>query len=208
VSDERRGVFGCLWKNSEEWEEKVAETAPAHIEEEFGHISGRLSTNDNVRVEMGVRTTVGTSKASTKADQLEQLALSYFERAQALREVLSTEPEAANSNEAVVLLFEEDFGREGGPVYTYVAVKPPTSEHWYATDGTKNRYTWEEMANRFHAIRHRNFWVANSWDDAAELFGGQSQSKTEPPSEVAPHGYTTRGTPRKRAYKSRTKSTN
>jgi len=122
--------------------------------------------------DMAYRRLVDTNKAVDKASQLDQLALKFAEqaleaqaKADALRAVMETEPTSDDENEAVVIQWQESFGR-GGPKYTYVAIKPAHSDYWYTSDASGNKYTWTGLVNRFYSVRHNDYWIANGWDHA------------------------------------------
>lgn len=89
-------------------------------------------------------------------------AIAAAEEKEALRDAaLSREPSDTDPDTKPVIYWDENFGRADGPVYTYVAVK--TNGKWYVSGREGVGRTWEEMVDKYHAIRHGEFWMAAKW---------------------------------------------
>lgn len=77
---------------------------------------------------------------------------------------MGREPVSDDPDTLPVIYWSENFGRENGPSYTYVAVK--TNDRWFTTQrksGKAGVYSWAEMVDEFHSIRHGDFWMASKW---------------------------------------------
>jgi hypothetical protein len=77
---------------------------------------------------------------------------------------LSREPVSDEDTQAVIY-FTENFNREFGPEYTYVAVQVRDGK-WYVTGKQTQPFTWAELCVKYHNIRHGDFWTATGWAHA------------------------------------------
>jgi hypothetical protein len=77
---------------------------------------------------------------------------------------LSREPVSDEDTQAVIY-FTENFNREFGPEYTYVAVQVRDGK-WYVTGKQTQPFTWAELCTKYHNIRHGEFWIASGWAHA------------------------------------------
>jgi hypothetical protein len=110
-------------------------------------------------------------KMTSKAELIRSQALRSIERAEealrkadALEEAYANEP-TAPEGECAVIQWQENFGRDNGPAYTYAAIR--INDRWYVTAKTfksnESGLPWDEMVQRYYGLRHGDFWVATEW---------------------------------------------
>jgi hypothetical protein len=153
------------------------------------------------------RTVASTTGAHEKvaamrslAERLAEQAIAKEAEANALQRLLEEEPTHVDGDDfPIVLMWKESFGKVGGHEYTYTAAKPAGSSHWYTSDGSGNRYTWDGLVQRFYGIRHKKYWVAETWrfaeDSTAQVPADSVQQliATKAVDDAAPYGRTPSG---------------
>lgn len=75
---------------------------------------------------------------------------------------LALEPRSDDPDSLPVVYWEENFGRDEGPTYTYVAVR---AKHgmWYTSKQGGGAMSWASLIEKYHSLRHGDFWVAGEW---------------------------------------------